>query len=97
MARKPVTNVEGLERTLRALKPRLERKDAALVALARTLAQAVDADPCTDCGTGQNAALWKEYRAAVTALLAVGADPGDEEVDLAAVLTPLRTTGETAS
>lgn len=90
MPRKPPTNVEGLERTLRALRKRLRTEDAALVALARTLALAVDADPCSDCGAGQNATLWKEYRAAVMALRAVGAEPGVDEADLDAVQTPLR-------
>jgi hypothetical protein len=71
-----------LERTIKALKHRLSDETEALVALARGLAAAVDADP-------GNAALWREYRAAVTALSEVGAD-SDIDDDTAAFLLALR-------
>lgn len=87
-AAKALTNVEGLERTLAAMTAALEPKDEALVALARGLAAAVDADP-------SSAALWREYRAAVTDLSEVG---GGDDLDddaagfLLAVRTPVRST-----
>lgn len=72
-------NTAGLSKTLRHLRSvdKIHDEHAAQVALCKSLAAAVDADPCRDCGAGQNAALWREYRAAVTDLLReVGA--GDE-------------------
>jgi len=82
-ARKAGSNVAGLERTIRALKSRLVEGDEALVALARGLAAAVDAAP-------ENAALWREYRAAVTVLMEAGAD-GDADDDTKAFLLAIRT------
>lgn len=85
-ARKALTNVAGLERTIKALRARLNEGDEALMALARGLAAAVDAAP-------ENAALWREYRAAVAALTEAGAD-GDADDDtqdfLLSIRTPLR-------
>jgi hypothetical protein len=81
--RKAGSNNVGLERTIRAMADRLGEADEALVALARGLAAAVDAAP-------DNAALWREYRAAVTALSEVGAD-GDIDDDTQAFLLTLRT------
>lgn len=81
--RKAGSNADGLERTIKALAGRLEEDDEALVALARGLAAAVDAAP-------ENAALWREYRAAVTALSEAGAD-GDVDDDTQAFLLTLRT------
>lgn len=95
MPRRPTTNTAGLERTLRALKPNLTPQHEALVALARTLATAVDSDPCADCGAGQNAALWKEYRAALMALTEAGTgdDVDDDTKDwLVKISTPRRAT-----
>lgn len=94
MARRP--NLTGLNKTLRTLGKTGKIRDdhAAGIALARALAAAVDADPCGKCGAGQNAALWREYRAAVNDLLAaLGA--GDELDDdtkrfLVTVQTPRR-------
>ena len=80
--RRAGTNAQGLERTLKALGDRLDEDDEALVALARGLAAAVDADPA-------NAALWREYRAAVTALSLAGADKVDD--DTAEFLLSIRT------
>lgn len=85
--RRAATNAQGLERTLKALAGRLGPDDEALVALARGLAAAVDDDPA-------NAALWREYRAAVTALGRAGVDSGadDDTKDwLLTIRTPLRT------
>lgn len=72
MARK-LSNGAGLERTIKALADagRVGPEDEALVALARGLAAAVDAAP-------ENAALWREYRAAVATLAEVGADDVDD-------------------
>jgi hypothetical protein len=80
------SNVEGLEKTLAAIGSSLRDTDEALVALARGLAAAVDAEP-------SNAALWREYRAAVASLQAAAAgvvDDDDTAVFLAAIRTPLR-------
>lgn len=75
MTRRP--NSTGLNKTLRTLDHKIRDDHAVAIALARSLAAAVDADPCLDCGAGQNAALWREYRAAVADLLrALGV--GDE-------------------
>lgn len=73
MTRK-ASNTAGLEKTLKALTAagRLEDADQALVALARCLAAAVDAEP-------ENAALAREYRAALVALLATGSDNIDDD------------------
>lgn len=67
-ARKTVKPAHGrnrtaIETTIEALRQvgRLEPVDAARVALAQALADAVDADP-------SNASLWREYRAAESAL-----------------------------
>jgi hypothetical protein len=79
------SNVTGLEVTLGVLSGRLPPDAGALVALARGLAVAVDADP-------SNAALWREYRQALVALAEVAAGEPDDEAGrlLAAVITPLR-------
>jgi hypothetical protein len=78
-----------LERTLKALLTagRMSDEAEALVALARGLAAAVDQDP-------GNAALWREYRAAVTAVGEIGAgdDVDDDTADfLLSIRTPVRT------
>jgi hypothetical protein len=87
--RRAGSNAQGLERTLRALEVRLDEDDEALVALARGLAAAVDADP-------GNAALWREYRAAVTALSLAGADKVDDDTRefLFTVRTPRAALGD---
>ena len=72
----------GLERTLKAAGSRLDDHHAALVAMARGLAAAVDAEPA-------NAALWREYRATVIALGQIAGDDIDE--DTAAFLVSIRT------
>lgn len=59
---------------------RLEAIDAARVAAARTLADAVDADPT-------NASLWREYRAAEQALREDQDTSGDEFAQLLADLS----------
>lgn len=83
-----VTNTEAVAATIAALHEagRIQDTDAALVALAESLAEAVDADrcggcnQCAGCGTrGQTAALWKEYRAALVALSEVGSDDLDDD------------------
>lgn len=89
MKRRAGSNVQGLERTLRALEPKLDEDDEALVALARGLAAAVDSDP-------GNAALWREYRAAVTALGLAGTDKVDDDTRefLLTVRTPRAALGD---
>jgi len=76
-------NLRGLNRTIRALKPKLSADDEALIALARGLAAAVDTDPA-------NAALWREYRAAVAALTQAGAT-GDLDDDTRSFLVSIAT------
>lgn len=74
-------------KTIRALKDRLTPGDESVVAMVLGLADAVDADP-------SNAALWRELRAAVTALSEAGADvdvDDDTEAFLLALRTPMRT------
>lgn len=89
--RRAGSNEQGLERTLKALSVRLDEDDEALVALARGLAAAVDADPA-------NAALWREYRAAVTALSLAGADKVDDDTAefLLSIRTPRASLGDPA-
>lgn len=84
MVARKVSNAAGLQKTLKALAGRLEDDDAALVALTRGLAAAVDADP-------DNAALWREYRAALAELTAIGAEDPDE--DTRDFLLQIRTPG----
>lgn len=81
-----MTNAEAIETTIAALEAagRLSDTDAALVALCRNLASAVDA------ATG-NAALWREFRAAVESLSQVGADDLDD--DAAAFRVSIQTPG----
>lgn len=85
-------NLRGLNRTVKALV--LTDSDQALLALARSLAKAVDSDPCVKCGSIQTAALWKEYRTSVLALIEAGT-PDDLDDDTAAfrltIQTPVRT------
>ena len=89
--RRAGSNAAGLERTLKALGDRLDEDDEALVALARGLATAVDTDP-------GNAALWREYRAAVTALTLAGADRVDDDTRdfLLTIRTPRPALGDAA-
>lgn len=71
-------NTTGLKKTLEAMQTagQLEDVDAAVIALAEGLAAAVDDDPA-------NGALWREYRAALTALREAG-DAGGDDDDTAA-------------
>lgn len=88
MPRKAASNAAGLERTIKAMQGRLDDGDEALIALARGLAAAVDQEP-------GNAALWREYRAAVAALSEAGAagDIDDDTKDfLLTIRTPMRAT-----
>lgn len=67
------TNAAAVEKTIDALNDagRLSDTDEALVALVRNLADAVDGAPA-------NAALWREFRAALTTLSEVGGDDLDD-------------------
>ena len=80
--RKAGSNEAGLERTIKAMAAKLDEGHEALMALARGLAAAVDAAP-------ENAALWREYRAAVAALTEAGA-AGDVDDDTQAFILALR-------
>jgi hypothetical protein len=74
----PTTNRAACDMTIAALHAagRLEQVDAATVMAAQRLADAVDSDPA-------HASLWAQYRAALAALKAVGADAqGDDFGDL---------------
>lgn len=81
------SNTAGLEKTLKALTTagRLEDADQALVALTRSLAAALDAEP-------ENAALAREYRAALSSLATVGMEQVDDDTRSfwLAVRTPVR-------
>jgi len=77
----------------------LGNEHAALVALTRSLARAVDADPCGKCGSAQDAGIWREYRQALKALSEAGAAGGDDSAAefLVSISTPRRTSmGDTA-
>ena len=86
------SNLRALNRTARTLT--LSEEHQALLVLARSLAKAVDSDPCGKCGAIQTAALWKEYRTTVLALIEAGT-PDDIDDDTAAfrltIQTPVRT------
>ena len=80
-----------LERTLGRL--RLGDEHAALVQVARGLASTLDHGGCAECGSpSQNAALWREYRAAVASLTEVDVGSDDDEADefTSAVSAPVR-------
>jgi len=70
----PGANAAAVEVTITALENggRLTDEDAALVAMVRNLATAVDQAPGM-------AALWKEFRAAIATLTEVGADDIDDD------------------
>lgn len=81
------TNLESLEKTIAVMEAdgRLGDSDTALIGMARALAQALDdGAKCTcDCALARHtapAAIWREYRAAVTALREAGeASDGDDD------------------
>ena len=83
--------VEAAEATIAALEASggLEEGDEALVELVRGLAAAVDESPA-------NAALWREYRAAVASLREVGRGGTDDDTAswLLTVRTPVRDSSE---
>lgn len=82
-----MTNSEAVAATIDALRAegKLGEADEAFVALALGLAAAVDADP-------ENAALWREYRAALATLTTVGTGAGDDDTQsfLVAVSSAVR-------
>lgn len=75
-------NLRAVNRTIKGLKEAGQLDDVpdAIVELCKALARAVDADPCTDCGTGQNAAIYREYRAALGDLREAAAHGTDDDV-----------------
>jgi hypothetical protein len=77
-------NRQAAEETIAALRDagRIETVDSARIAALQSLADAIDAD-------GNNASLWREYRAAEAALREVTEDGTDE---LATLLTGLSAT-----
>lgn len=85
------SNLRAVNRTAKTLV--LAEEHQALLVLARSLAKAVDVDPCVKCGAVQTAALWKEYRTTVLALIEAGT-PDDVDDDTAAfrltIQTPMR-------
>lgn len=76
MAR-PGSNRRAVEATVRDLDAagRLGQEHQAIIQLARSLASAVDASP-------DNAALFREYRGALTDLLALATERGDAFAEL---------------
>lgn len=76
-------NRPALERSLQALADMVKPEHAALVEVARSLAQAVDAAP-------DNASLWREYRAALASLFDVLSDAGPSD-EMASFLESIRT------
>lgn len=77
------SNRQAVDEVITALQQmgRLEKVDSALVAAARSLADAVDLDPA-------NASLWREYRAAENDLRGIGGEVDDE---LTQAIADLRT------
>ncbi len=75
-------NRQAIEETIAALRiaGRLESVDNAHIAICQSLADAVDIEP-------NNASLWREYRAAVTALRAANVQTQDEFSSLLASLS----------
>jgi hypothetical protein len=75
-------NRKAIEETIKALHDvgRLERVNTALIAICQSLADAVDLDP-------DNASLWREYRAAESALRATDDQTQDEFTSLLASLS----------
>ena len=65
----PLSPAAGLEATLKALTGEKQPPEA-VVALARGLAAAVEADP-------SNGALWREYRAALAEVMRADGDSDD--------------------
>ena len=70
-------NITAANRAIKALG--LELEHAALVELVRSLAQALDADPCGDCKAAQDANLYREYRQALKDLALAGGGGDDDE------------------
>jgi hypothetical protein len=91
-------NLRAVNRMVKALRAEdaLEDSADALVELTKALARAVDADPCPDCGTASNAALWREYRQAVTALLEAGDRDHSDDDTAEFVLSISRPSSRTA-
>lgn len=83
--------LEGLNTTLESLEGdgRLAELPAALVELARGLARELDADAESSAG---RAALWREYRAALSAVMeaANGASDDDSAQFILSIQTPGR-------
>lgn len=75
----------GLIQTLETLGDRIQPEHEVLVATAQALAAAVDADP-------GNAALWREFRAAVSTLYQVTGDGGSGD-EFASIFERIRVPG----
>lgn len=93
MAARRTTQLAALAKTVKALKAggQLGDEHAALIAVAEGVARQIDdgSGKTTDSGGDViTAALWKEYRAAVVALVEVGAVDSDGTAD--AVIALLR-------
>jgi hypothetical protein len=85
-----VSNLTSVNKTIRTLA--LDDEHAGLVALVRSLAKAVDADPCGDCKAAQDAAIYREYRQALADLERAGSGAtNDDDADfLVSIRTPRR-------
>lgn len=81
------SQADALMETLAAMRDegRLSEQDGALVAMAEGLAAALDDDP-------SNAALWREYRAALSAVKECGLDGDDDDTQefVVSIATPGR-------
>jgi len=89
---RPKLNHTAAGESIDALADRLSDADEALVVMVKGLARAVDEDP-------QNAALWREYRAAMSLLreAATPDDSDDGEEDRGSFLRSVQTPmGDTA-
>ncbi len=84
-----MSQLVALKKTVRVLKKsgRLTDEHAALLAIAEGMAEGLDNPTADDPNT---AAMWKEYRAAVSALMEVAADVDSASADVVALVrTPL--------
>lgn len=70
------TQTDAIERTIEALGDHVRPTHSALLALCRGLASEIDEPGDDDRG---RAALWREYRTAVTALVSLGAEVPDPD------------------
>lgn len=82
-------NLRALNKSLKSLD--LGPEWSGLVELARSLARALDVDPCGDCKAAQDANIYREYRQTLKELALAGSGSDDGAADfLVSISTPRR-------